>query len=394
MTADRIPMLAFQHIAPELRLFHGEDSLASLKRELERKGCRRAVLICGQTISRSPVLDLLRSALGETLVGTCAAAKEHSPVSAVEEAARFLEESHADALIAVGGGSAAVTARAAAILLGEKKPAQELCTRREADGRFTSPRLNAPKLPLFVVATTPSTAFPKAGCAIHAADGQRLAMFDPKTRATAMFVHPAFLATAPMRLVQSASLNTLANAVEALESPNCDPVSEALLRHALHLVGANLPQLHLEGTQARERLALAAILCGRGTEQGGAGLASVLAHAIGARTHTSNGIVNAIVLPHTMRFNAPVTLLRGEAVKQALFDATGGDGTAGATSSSDAVERLLARLDVPRRLRDIGVAEVDLRPIADAAMSDWFIGRNARKVPDVHTLLALLEAAW
>src|SRR5581483_1468867 len=115
-------MLAYQHVAPEVRVFHGGDSLASLKRELERNQCQRAVVVCGRTISRSDVLGLLEASLGALIVGVSASAREHSPVSGVAETARFLEEAKADAIIAVGGGSAAVTARAAAIVLAEKKP--------------------------------------------------------------------------------------------------------------------------------------------------------------------------------------------------------------------------------------------------------------------------------
>jgi hypothetical protein len=40
------------------------------------------------------------------------------------------------------------------------------------------------------------------------------------------------------------------------------------------------------------------------------------------------------------------------------------------------------------------VVRDDLRPIAEAAMSDWSIGRNARPIRDVETLLSLLESAW
>jgi len=49
------------------------------------------------------------------------AVQSNSPIPAVEEVARQLREFEADAVIAVGGGSAAVTARAATILLAEEK---------------------------------------------------------------------------------------------------------------------------------------------------------------------------------------------------------------------------------------------------------------------------------
>ena len=385
-------MLSYQHISPELRVFHGEDSLGTLKRELERNGCRRAVVVCGRTISRSDALAALKSTLGPLLAGVTSSAREHSPVSGVEEAARFLDKAQADAVIAVGGGSAAVTARAAAIMLAEKKPLPDLCTRRLPDGKFDSPRLTAPKLPQFVVPTTPSTAFVKAGTAVHDEHDRRLALFDPKTRAKAIFVHPDFIGTAPAELVQSATLNAFANAVEALESPKCDPFSEALLMHALRLIKANLLLAATGDVEARERLVVAAILCGRGTEQGGTGLASVLAHAIGHRSHVANGIVNAIVLPDTMRYNAPVTLDRDVVIVDAL-----GGGSAPFSSIPDAsaiVERFLAGMAVPRRLRDIGIARDDLAAIGEAAMTDWFISRNARPVSNVEALLQILNAAW
>lgn len=380
--------LSYQHVAPELRVFHGGDSLVALKRELERGRYQRAVVVCGRTIGRSEPLGCLRETLGDALAGITTSAREHSPVSGVQEAADALQALQADAVIAIGGGSAAVTARAAAIVLAEKKPIAELCTRRLADGRFESPRLSAPKLPLYVVPTTPSTAFVKAGTAVHDENGQRLALFDPKTRARAIFVHPAFVATAPPSLAQGATLNAFANAIEALESPKCDPFSEALLMHALRLIRANLRGLDSEDVPARERLVVAAMLCGRGTEQGGTGLASVLAHAIGHRSHVANGVVNAIVLPHTMRYNAPVTLERGAAVVEALAPCSS------SSASSAVVEEFLQRIPGPRALREIGIAREDLHEIADAAMSDWFISRNARPVPNAGVLVELLEAAW
>ncbi|WP_137890265.1 iron-containing alcohol dehydrogenase family protein [Ramlibacter sp. 2FC] len=380
--------LSYQHISAELRVFHGIDSLVSLKRELERNGCRRAVVVCGRTISRSEELGLLREALGPLLAGVTPTAREHSPVSGVEETAQFLKDVQADAVIAVGGGSAAVTARAAAVLVGEGKPLSELCTRRLPDGKFESPRLNVPKLPQFVVPTTPSTAFVKAGTAVHDDSGQRLAMFDPRTRAKAIFVHPAFVGTAPTRLARDAGLNALANAVEALESPKCDPISEAFLLQALRLIRQNLPTLADGATRERERLVVAAILCGRGTEQGGAGLASVLAHAIGHRTHVANGVVNAIVLPHTMRYNAPVTGSRRSTLLEAL-------GAPDAPSEpSDVLAAFLKTLDTPKSLREIGLPQEGLIEIAEAAMLDWFISRSPRPVPDVGALLGILEPSW
>ena len=389
--------LSFQHLAAELRVFCGESSLAALAQELARQGCHRALVVCGRTVGATSAMGLLRQALGPLWVGQSVVVRPNSPVLAVAEAAQALQDANADAVIAVGGGSAAVTARAAAIVLAERRPAAELATKRLPGGAFESPRLKAPKLPQFVVPTTPSTAFVKAGSAIHDADtGARLALFDPKTRAKGLFVHPAFLATASADLVRTASLNTLSTVVEALESPRCDPISEAMLLHALRLLGRHLQEAQAEDLAARTQLVLAAVLCGRGTEQSGGGLASVLAHAIGHRVHAANGFVNAIVLPHTMRFNAPVSA----AVAHRIADGLSGvasveSATAGAAEAAiAAVQALLAGLPIPRCLRELGLARADLAEIAEQAMTDWFISRNPRAIANVGEVEALLEAAW
>ena len=389
--------LSFQHALPELRLYCGEDSMTALARELKRRGCQRAVVVSGNTVSHTAAMRLLRTTLGEVLVGESHAVKTNSPVPAVEEVAAVLRALNADAVIAVGGGSAAVTARAAGILLAEKRPVQDLCTRRQPNGEFNSPRLAAVKLPQFVVPTTPSTAFVKAGSAILDLEtDQRLALFDPKTRAKALFIHPEFLRTTPLDLVQSAGLNTLSTAVEALESPKCDPLSEAMLRESLRLNATYLGALSSESTCVRERLSIAGVLCGLGTEQAGGGLASVLAHATGHRVHMANGIINGIVLPHTMRFNAPATLESAARIVESLPSVLiGGTSPEPAPARAvEALETLFGALNIPRRLRDIGVARDDLDRIAEAAMADWFISRAARRVSSMAELRGILELAW
>lgn len=383
----------FQHITASLRLFYGEGSLGQIGRELDRVGSRRAVIVCGRSLAAHPsALALVRAALGERYAGVFDDVRAHSPLATVQSAAELLSQMQADAVVAVGGGSAIVTARAAAILLAEDPDARMLSTSRGTDGRLISPKLAAPKLPQFVVPTTPTTAAVKAGSAVFdPTDGRRLAMFDPKTRAQALFVHPALLATAPQELVVSASLNTLAMAVEGLESATGNPLSDADLMHALRLIRQHLPlTLGAGEVAARGPLVVAAMLCGRGTDTAGGGVVSVLAHAIGARFHVDNGIANAILLPHTMRFNAPATTANAEKIAEALGHPADGQPEA----AVNAVMSLLERLPLPQTLREVGVTREDLGTIAEHAMGDWFLQKNPRVVTSNAELLELLDQAW
>ncbi|MBB3014117.1 iron-containing alcohol dehydrogenase family protein [Cupriavidus alkaliphilus] len=387
-------MQSFQHITPPLRLFCGQDSLKSLGRELERLGSRRAVVFCGPW-AEGQLLEAVRAGMGERCAGVYTGVLAHSPIASVEEAARELKRLDADAVIALGGGSSIVTARAASILLAEDGDPRDLCTTRDSNGQLRSPKLQAPKLPQLIVPTTPTTAMVKAGSAIFdPATGARLALFDPKTRAHAIFIHPEMIQSSPRGLALSASVNTFSMAIEGLTSRSGDPFSDALLMHVLRLLGQHLPGLEAaDHPDTRAQLLHAAVMCGQGTDHTGAGITTVLGHAIGARHHMDNGIANAIVLPHVLRFNGTAgeaglnkvaTALRlGESEGESLVNAV-----------VEAVQSLFRRLGIPSQLREVGIPRETLAHIAANAIGDWFLGGNPRPVRDETELLQVLEEAW
>jgi alcohol dehydrogenase len=387
-------MRSFQHITPPLRLFSGPESFDSLGRELEKIGCRRAVVFCGRW-AEGALLDAVRTGMAHRYAGVYAGVLAHSPVGAVEEAADALKHFDADAVVALGGGSSIVTARAASILVAENGSPRSLCTSRDADGRLHSPKLLARKLPQFIVPTTPTTAMVKAGSAIFdQTTGERLALFDPKTRAHAIFIHPEAILSSPRELVVSASLNTFSMAIEGLTSRAGNPISDALLTHALRLVVQHLPNPEAaDEPEARAELMLAAVLCGQGTDYTGAGITTVLGHAIGARYHMDNGIANAIVLPHVLRFNGATAESGLQKVATSL-DLPKASGDALVESVAQTVNGLLGRLDIPRRLREVGIEWEILPDIAAHAIGDWFLGGNPRTVRSSAELQEVLQEAW
>lgn len=387
-------MKSFKHIAAGLRAFCGDDVLETLPLELDRLKSQRAVVFCGGTVSRSAeLLGAVREALGPRCVAVFDKVRPHSPVESVQDGAELLRQSRADAVIAIGGGSAIVTARAATILFAEEGDIESLSATRGRDGKFVSPKLMAPKLPQLVIPTTPTTAMVKSGSGVFDASGRgRLTMFDPKTRAQAIFIHPRFALSAPAQLSLTASLNALAMAVEGIET-STSPLADGILMHSLRLLSRNLPLLldQESSGDVRCQLMLASIVCGQGTDHASAGVCSALGHAIGARHHIENGLANGILLAHTMRFNAPVTQLRLDNVAEGLGSHGDGDRV---TAAIQAVQHLVARLRVPSRLRDAGIPHEALRGIAQAALDDWFVQTNPRPVTGEEDLMQILEAAW
>lgn len=387
-------MRDFQHVENPLRVFSGEGSLRGLERELARLGSTRAAIICGGTLGRSPLVGQVRAGMGARHAGTFAAVQAHTPRSGVEAAADALREMNADAVVAVGGGSAVVTARAAAIYLAEGYDLDLLSTRREPSGRMHSPRLEAAKIPQLVVPTTPNTAMVKAGSAVFdVAAGQRKALFDPKTRAQSIFVHPDLLMSAPTGLVVSATLDTLALAIEGLLSKTGDALSDASLMHSIRLIATRLRQvMGSDGFETRADLTMAAILCGRGTDHTGAGAATVLGHAIGANHDVENGTAKAVILQHVLRYNA-------DHAREGMAKLAIALGLTQTTEPVDAInatlrEQIIDPLHLPRRIRDLEIPSEALPAIAERGMTDWFLQGNPRPITDPHQLVEIMEAAW
>jgi alcohol dehydrogenase class IV len=343
----------------------------------------------------SPLLERVRLALGERYAGVFSNVDAHSPIASVEQAARELKNLQADAVVAVGGGSVIVTARAASILAAENKPVQELCTVTDENGGLRSPKLNAPKLPQLIVPTTPTTAIVKAGSAVFdPVAGKRLAMFDPKTRAQCVFIDPEMVSSAPRALVAAASINTLSMAIEGLTSRSSDPLAEALLMQVVRLTRRHLPNSqHLDEAAVRGDLVMAAIMCGQGTDHTAAGITTVLGHAIGARYEKDNGLVNAIVLPHVLRFNSEATAQGMSRVAEALGLPATDSGTQ-LQMTIDALTDIFKKLGVPSRLRELGVPHEKLPELAQLAMGDWFLRGNPRPVQSASELVTIMEEAW
>jgi len=386
---------ALRHATPAFRTFSGPDSVAALGPELARHGCRRAVIVCGEVMLEYPeALGRVTDAIGDRLVGRFDGVIEHSPIPAVEAAAAELARLEADAVIAFGGGSPIVTARAATILLAEQRPVRELCTQRGVDGDLISPKLLQPKLPIWVVPSTPITAYAKAGSAVRdPGSGERLAMFDPKTRAQGVFFDPVVALTAPLPLVKTAAVNAFSMATECLQA-SVDPLADALLMHALRLLTDALPRLEQapEDGPIRVQLMLGALLAGQGSDYVGGGLAQALAHSAGPRSSTSNGIVEGILLPHTTRFIAPATPGRLGMIADALQAASSSEEEE-VDRAVAAIARFLGDLGIPHRLRDVDLTQPDLIEVVEHTVDDWTLTRVPRTAHRAD-LLELLEDAW
>ncbi|EFC86764.1 iron-containing alcohol dehydrogenase [Parafrankia sp. EUN1f] len=357
-----------------VRLHHGPGSAARLADELSRLGSRRPALLAPRSVAHDPGLRaLLGGAAGRPYAIVESSLAQHSPIESVLAAAERLRAAGADAIVVAGGGSAIVTARATAIVL--------------ADGpEFRRPG-TAPRLPIVVLPTTPTTASVKAGTAVTERGlMRRRAMLDPATRATALIVDPRLLASTPPALVRDAGLTTLVMAVEGLTTRRRDAEAEQALGRAVLELPDLLRRAATEPADlgVRTRLVLAAAAVGDATDATGGALTAAIAHTVGHVTGGHNGPVDAVVLPHALRLCAqrdPASLDRLAAVLGCAPVAV-----------PLACTRLLEGIVPVNGLAELGVSREDVPALAATALMDP-AARGTTFQPVVEELEDVLLAA-
>ena len=386
-------MQSFKHITPASRIFYGPDSLSHICSEIKHSGSKKALIFCDPyLVEEGTLLKRVQRELSDLCVGIFSDVVPNSPLPNVEAGAREIKRLGADALVVIGGGSTTVTARAAAILAAEDADAHDICTSRDANGNLKSPKLTKPKLPLLVVPTTPITAMIKAGASVlDPVSNKMLALFDPKTRGRSIFIHPDFVKSMPEKLLLSASMSTLAATIDGLLSNSGDPMSDALLIHSLRLlIQALSSPARLADAGVRCEVMLATVLCGMGSDYTGFGITVVLGHAICAHFSLNAGFLNGVVLPHALQFNRTAT---GGMKKIATAMGIDAESEGFEAKVVDTANALLNRLDIPHRLRDVGMPNEKFDEIATIAMDDWYLHYNPCPV-DTIDLKDILGKAW
>lgn len=384
---------SFRYLAPASRLHAGPEALAQLRPEAQRIGARRAFIVASRTVSKATdLVSRCREALGDLYAGSFEGAVRESPLPAVMEGVSAVRSARPDLIVAVGGGSAIVTARAITIIVGESRSVEEMYTRHQAGKPPLVYRANAPKIPNVLVPTTPTTGADRGGAAVwDEHPPHRKELYDPKTRPLATIVDPGALLTAPLSLYLDTSLTTFCGIVESLQFIGHPALALGDYRQGLSLCVEYLPRLVAEPSDpdVRIQLFMAAVVANRASQSTynltGRSRVTGLDRTLRYRyPHIGQGASNAVLLATNMRLNADL-LAEGQAKLASLL---------GVTDPAAYLEELLGSLGVATRLRDLAILKEDFHRLAELESAAPAFGQGANRVSEVGDLAAVLEMAW
>lgn len=346
-------MRSFVYAAAPVRVVFGAGTRERVRAEVERLGGTKALVLCGPrgVTAASAVAD----ALGPLHAGTFDGAAMHTPVDVTERALAVVLELGADCLVAVGGGSTTGLSKAIAVRT---------------------------ELPQVVLATT--YAGSEVTPVLGETEGGRKVTRRSEHALPETVVYDVELTTAlPVDVSVTSALNAMAHAVEAMYSPQANPVTDGMALAAISGIAAALPAMAAapDDLDARAELLNAAWLAGTCLGTVGMGLHHKLAHVLGGTFGLPHAETHTVLLPHVMAYNAAAAPEAFARIAAALS----------ARAAPAAVFDLVSELHGPTSLRELGMAEADLAAAAGQALTERY--PNPRE-PSAAGVLELLTDAW
>lgn len=369
------------------RVFFGEGALG----RLSKVSNRRVLIVTDKFMAESGVADRVASYLDNCEVTVFSDVVPDPTIEVVAAGVSCLQQCSAEVMIAVGGGSSIDAAKAI----------------REVADRIST--MDTRIMECFAIPTTSGTGSEVTEYAVisDAEKGIKYPLTSRAMRPPTAILDPSLVVSAPPTVTADSGMDVLAHAIEAYVATGANDFSDALAEKAASMVLRWLPVAYKDGGHmlAREKLHNASCLAGLAFNSAGLGLCHGISHALGGKLHMPHGRLNAIVLPHVIRYNAAMDKRAGDysptAKKyQKLAKRVHLPASSVAVGNSQlihAVENLNKVLKIPSSLRvakiDIDVYNEQVPDIIQAALNDGTTASNPRtpNEKDVKGILNLVR---
>lgn len=343
---------AFTYRGSAAHIVFGAGKRAETGTWVEKLGCGKALVL--STPHQADDAAALSEQLGALSVGIFSKAAMHTPVNVTEEAMDVVKQTGADSVVALGGGSTTGLGKAIAYRT---------------------------DLPQIVIPTT------YAGSEVTPILGQTEAGRKTTVRGDSILPEvviydPDLTLGLPLTMTITSGLNAMAHAAEALYAQDRNPVSSLMAAEGLAAFSEALPLLAADpgDAEARSAALYGAWLCGTVLGSVGMALHHKICHTLGGSFDTPHAETHAIMLPHTVGFNAGAVPDQLQPVAD-LFGATPGAG----------LFDFSAKIGAPQALKDLGLSETDLDRAAEIATENPYW--NPRPI-DRESIRNLLQDAF
>lgn len=370
------------------RIVFGAGAIARIGALAAERLGPRVLVVTDTGLVRAGLVQPALDALAEAGV----AASVFDPVTAdppealVTEGVAAAAAHKATGVIGLGGGSPLDVAKVIALVAGSGEALADAYGVGLAKG---------PRLPLMLAPTTAGTGSEVTPIAILTTGAhEKKGVVSPLLLPDIALLDPDLTLGLPPAITAATGVDAMVHAIEAFTSTNANanPVSKALAREALRLLGGAIERAVADGGDraARADMLLGSMLAGQAFANSPVAAVHALAYPLGGRFGIPHGLSNALVLTHVMRHNLPACAEAYAALAPCAFP----DCPQDAQDFVARLEALCARLHFPPRLRDVGVPEDAIDMLAQDAMAQTRLLVNNPRPVTLADATAIYRAAW
>jgi alcohol dehydrogenase class IV len=356
-------------------------------------GKKKYQLITDAGVAGAGILDCLLEPLKSAGIDTVLFDKvEVNPtVQTVNKACEQYHSEGCEGVIAVGGGSPMDTGKSVGVLATNPGSASDYL------GPDNWGKIKNPSVPVICVPTTAGTAAEITDVAVLS-DPERkvkLGIFSPYIVPAMALLDPLLTISLPPEPTRDSGLDALCHAIESYLSINSWCASDALTLKAIELAGRHLRTAVHNGqnVEARDGMLMASLLAGMGFRNTKLCLVHAITGPIGGLYNCPHGAINAIVLPHAMRFMLPGAISKYRNIAVALGENVEGLSVRTAAERAiEAVEQLSEDIGLPKGLSVYGVKEQGLEKLSETIAGNFQNALSPRKASP-EEILEIFKAA-
>ena len=284
----------------------GRGSIAAVK-EL---GAKRVFLVTGGSSmfnngAISKIDTWLKESGAELMVQSGVPA--NPPVAIIKQGLERMRSFEPDTVIGIGGGSAMDAAKLMALFY--EYPELDIETAIKA-GLPTKRKA----IRLVCIPGTSGTASEVTPFAVvtFTEENLKIGARTPALVPDLAILDPELTLSMPPHVAAETGIDALTHAIECFTNPTVDDFTGCLAAGAVENLFAHLPHSVNQGDiDSREKVHYAQCMAGCAFGNAGTGMDHGIAHAFGGRFNLGHGLLNAVALPHVIRFNSRDTWAKG-----------------------------------------------------------------------------------
>ncbi len=360
------------------RVIFAPGSLSRLGEAARELGISRGLLVTdpGLTQTGHPRRALESLEAAGIAVATFDGVKENPTEKEVAAGVELARRHGIDGIVAVGGGSSMDCAKGINFLLTNGGRISDY----KGHGKATKPML-----PSIGVPTTSGTGSEAQSYALitDSSSHMKMACGDKKAAFRVSILDPELTLSQPRMVTAVTGIDALAHAVESLVCTKANPFSRMCSLAAWKHLEPNFETVLREpdNLAARAEMQIGSHFAGVAIEAAMLGVCHSCANPLTAHYGLTHGTAIGILLPHVVRFNAPVA---GDRYRELGADPE---------SLANRIAELARAAGLPTRLQECGVSESILHLMAVEANEQWTARFNPRPVGEPE-ILSIYHAAW